>query len=182
MKKLLLVTATATLLTISAQAVQINGTIDIGAFDSTVTINKALNTVTFVDSGNLPGANAVVNSATGNFVPFVLQQVNYANFSYSPLTVVNPLWQLSIGGLSFDLLSITSIDEGVPGLELHGSGIIHSALYEDTVGNWSFSANTTGTKFTFSSQTSTVPDGGTTVMLLGAALSGLGLIRRKLVA
>lgn len=27
-----------------------------------------------------------------------------------------------------------------------------------------------------------VPDGGTTVMLLGAALSGLGLIRRKLVA
>ena len=26
----------------------------------------------------------------------------------------------------------------------------------------------------------TVPDGGTTIMFLGAALSGLGLIRRKL--
>jgi hypothetical protein len=32
----------------------------------------------------------------------------------------------------------------------------------------------------FSPGTTSVPDGGTTVVLLGAALSGLGLVRRKL--
>jgi hypothetical protein len=69
-------------------------------------------------------------------------------------------------------------------LELTGTGmfsIIGGNPNDNTLGTWQLGFGESGASFTFQSTAATgVPDGGMTVMLLGAALSGLALIRRKL--
>ena len=164
-----------------AQAAQITGTIDIVASGSHVVLDKTANTVDFVDDNALPG-NALVSNGTGDFAAFIGSAATYADFTYSPLAVVNPIWTLVAGGLSFDLASITFISEAGTGLVLNGTGTIHSALHDDTPGTWSFSADTAnGGLFTFSSQTAAqVPDGGATAMLLGLGVLGMATLRRKL--
>ena len=79
-------------------------------------------------------------------------------------------------------LAATSNSTGITGL-----GTITDITSGDSVaGAYTFTFNkaTIGgtTKFSFSvtDVAASVPDGGTTVMLLGAALSGIALIRRKL--
>jgi len=167
----------------TVHAAFINGTIDIAAFGSYVTINKIANTVKFVDtSPSFPG-NALVVNGTGNFATFLAQPAFYANFTYAPLTVVNPIWTLTSGMVKFNLTSITSVDELGVGLILTGTGTIIALGYDATPGSWSFSADRAkpGAKFTFSSQTAAaVPDGGTTLLLLGGSLLGLSQLRRKL--
>lgn len=164
-----------------AQAAPITGTIDIVASGSHVVLDKTANSVTFVDDNAVPG-NALVSNGTGDFAAFVTQLVTYADFTYSPLAVANPIWTLVAGGLSFDLETVTFISEAGTGLVLNGTGTIHSALHEDTSGTWSFSADTaSGGNFTFSSQTAAnVPDGGATAMLLGLGVLGMATLRRKL--
>lgn len=168
-----------------AQAVQITGSVDIVASGSSVVIDKSANTVTFIDENALPG-NALVSNATDDFTGFIGQLATYANFTYNPLSVVNPLWTLVIGdgtlaGASFDLLSIDFINEAGAGLSLAGTGTIHAFGFDDTAGSWSFSADTAnGGRFTFSSQTAAhVPDGGATALLLGLGFLGMGFIARR---
>ena len=185
MKKLIKSAAVLTAVLViagSAQAVQITGHIGIGAFNAHAVIDQTANTVHFVDDDALAG-NSIINQATGNFSPLLGQMATYKDFTYSPLSVANPLWAtVTIGLASFDLLSITSVSETATGVTLSGSGMIHLAGFDDTFGNWSFSADATSpADFNWSSTTTgQAPDGGTTVMLLGAALSGLAIIRRKL--
>jgi VPDSG-CTERM motif len=102
-------------------------------------------------------------------------------------TIINPLW--SVGGFSFTLsppISITRVNNADPipdTLRLAGQGYITGpAGFDATIGGWTWSGELNGVStFTFSSTTlAGVPDGGTTVALLGAALSGLALLRRKL--
>lgn len=167
----------------AVQAIPVTGHIGIGAFASHAVIDKTANTVAFIDEDAVLG-NAIVNQTSGSFAGLLGQFASYANFTYSPLSVSNPLWTLVLGGASFDLTVINSINEGGNGLVLGGTGVIHLAGFDDTVGTWSFSADSTSpADVNFSSTTTAaVPDGGMTVTLLGAALSSLGLIRRKLVA
>lgn len=154
--------------------------IDITANGSHVVINMQNNTVDFVDDYPLVPGNARVSNATGDLAGFVFQSVMYNNFSYDPLTVENPIWSLTTGLASFDLLSINSIVESSAGLILTGSGVLHASGFDSTPGDWSFSANSTRTYFTFSNQTTAnaVPDGGSTVLLLGVAIIGLGILSR----
>jgi hypothetical protein len=54
----------------------------------------------------------------------------------------------------------------------------------NTTGTWNFSSQTLGqTSFTFSSTTTVpaaaVPDGGSTVAMMGASLLGLSIMKRK---
>ena len=170
-----------------AHAVSIQGTIDIGALGSHLIINKTANTVDFVDDVvALPG-NAIVANGEGNFAGLIGTPATYQDFTYSPLTVVNPLWSLIGPSVSFDLLAITSIDETGAGLVLTGTGTVHAAGFDDTPGVWSFSADTTASiastaRFTFSSQSAAVatPDGGATAMMLGVGVLGMAGLRRKL--
>lgn len=184
-KTLGLTLAAAGLMTITAQAVPITGDIFIASFGSYASVDQTANTVTFVDTSAAPG-NALVGGGTGDFASLMPgpTYVTYVNFTYNPLSVVNPIWStVTVGLASFDLTSITSISESASGLVLTGTGIISLAGFDNTAGTWSFGANTTdGTTFNFSSTTMAgVPDGGTTVVLLGAALSGLAWVnaRRK---
>jgi hypothetical protein len=53
---------------------------------------------------------------------------------------------------------------------------LYSLTLEDTISGRDVNISSLDTSL------STVPDGGTTAMLLGAGLSGLALLKRKLVA
>jgi hypothetical protein len=164
----------------SAQAAPITGGINIGAL-STVSINKTLNTVKF-SPGALPGVNALVSYSSGNLALLApaLTFGSYKNFSYSPLVVVNPIWKFNL--VSFDLTQVTSISESGSGLVLAGTGFLKAAGYDDTLGKWSFSADSSGGLFSWSStaMATSVPDGGTSMGLLGLSLLGLAGISRKL--
>jgi hypothetical protein len=89
-----------------------------------------------------------------------------------------PLW--SVGGFSFDLTSATVSSPG-SFLLVEGSGMLKAAGFEDTPGFWTFSTQGQAAQgvFSWSSSTNSVPDGGTTVALLGFSLLGLHGIRRK---
>jgi hypothetical protein len=76
---------------------------------------------------------------------------------------------------------------------LTASGTLPGPTYASTVGGGAIAANysltqvitvngstTAGASYSLDGSLTGVPDGGTTVMLLGAALSGLALLRRKI--
>ncbi len=105
------------------------------------------------------------------------------------------LWSYTTGGDTFTFSLITSTAAVLSGspltLSSTGSGTIWDSLgnYAATPGTWAFSTqdpsgtDTSGNPvFSFSAASGTVPDGGATVMLLGVALSAVGLLRKKLVA
>ena len=101
----------------------------------------------------------------------------------TPWVFANPTLSLwSVGPFTFDLLSATIVTQTGDFLNILGTGTIHGAGFDDTVGEFRFTATGTGTRFGFAALTSAVPDGGSTVMLLGLGLSGIGLIRRYLVS
>jgi hypothetical protein len=66
-----------------------------------------------------------------------------------------------------------------------GSGYVSGNGYSSTLMSWSFTAqdpyaSTDPVAWTFSASGASLPDGGSTVMLLGIALSGAALLRKKL--
>lgn len=181
----LLATGALALGALQAKAATIEGTIEIGPRFSTAEVDMVNDSVTFVDSSvDLAAGNAIVSLATGEFSGYLDALVQYEDFTYNPLTVDNPIWELVVGGLSFDLTAITSITETSAGIILTGTGTVDAtaAGYDLTPGTWSFSANTSngGASFSFSSTVSTVPDGGATAMLLGLGVLGMAGLRRKL--
>jgi len=120
------------------------------------------------------GTYAVVLDATP--VTFV----SPFNFTSPP---VNSLW--SFGGFSFDLTSVSNIvrlgDTESGGLILLGGGTLHATGFDNTPGTFSFSANSTSTEFRFGATNEAVgvPDGGSTIALLGLGLLGLSSLRRR---
>ena len=69
-------------------------------------------------------------------------------------------------------------------LVIEGNGIVSGNGFDPTAMDWSFTTQSSGgrtrTTFSFSANGVAVPDGGSAVMLLGAALSTLGMARRFL--
>jgi hypothetical protein len=112
---------------------------------------------------------------------------------FSPINV-NPannllgeqLWTVVIGGVTYALnvgsesQTFTSSSQ----LDLAGTGMFtDGTIADNTLGTWQLQFGETGDSFTWNATSATnVPDGGTTVMLLGVALSGLALVKRKLAA
>jgi hypothetical protein len=104
----------------------------------------------FTFTGN--GATAVVTSPT---LPFV---------------------QWSFGGYTFTLQSVASASTAGGAIAVNGAGFV-SFGGKNYSGVWSISG-TSGTQFNF--VTTTVPDGGSAVALLGVALTGIEGLRRML--
>ena len=171
-----------------AGAATIVGDIHLSAQGSTANVDFTANTVTF--SPAAPTNNSGVAFVTGHWTNLAINTpASYANFTYSPLAVTavggwaaGTLWQIDANSY-FVLNSITSVAEN-GGLVLQGLGTAHHDAFDPTPGLWSFSANSSGAAFSFASTTQVpppgVPDGGTTVALLGLALAGLAVARRKL--
>lgn len=143
--------------------------------------NNDINTISSI----VTFGNVSVTSSSGSFsaiapnTPVTMQGFNFATPTFN-----NPLW--SVGGFTFNLTSITGItrtDSVIDTLGLSGFGTISNGI-DSATGFWAWSGELNGqATFSFSSTTiAQVPDGGTTVMLLGGALAGLGLLRKKLSA
>ena len=90
----------------------------------------------------------------------------------------------AIGGFTFDLSSSTVTMRNATGLVVTGIGIIHGGPgFDDTEGTWDFHLSNAGGRphadFSFDSSADSVPDGGSAVALLGVALTGLEVLRRR---
>jgi hypothetical protein len=125
-----------------------------------------------------------VTPCTGTFGVFNDVDVEFAvynDFSFNPLGgSVTPLW--SVDGFSFNLTSVSSITRASNGVVLEGAGtLLGPAGFDPTAAIWSFSADETSAVFRFSSTTTaaSVPDGGSTAMLLWLGVAGLAAARRR---
>ena len=175
-----------------AQADQITGQI---SFAGVVRLNSpSLLTATAVNQWRdvfnaNPGFANVSGSPTGDFGAFV-NAGDLASFA-TPwtfgLVVGGPqtaLW--SVGGFTFDLISSTVDTRTAVDLVIHGTGTITGNGFDATPGTWDFHISNAGGQnhqsFSFTASTSGVPDGGSAVALLGIALAGIEVVRRKIKA
>jgi hypothetical protein len=133
-------------------------------------------------------------TVSGDYLGTSGEAVDVTPWTWAPTTAstpINPLWSFMSGGITYAFdLSVMHEDYVSPtGLVLSGFGTAHitGAGVEklDTSGRWNFSAQTLGeSSFTFSSTTraASVPEGGSTAVMLGGVVCCLGMISRKLKA
>jgi hypothetical protein len=137
-------------------------------------VNTVLNPITVnIATGDLAGAGAPITFAT----PIGVN-------GNAPSLVGLQLWSATKGLITYSLKVTSEAQTFTSGIQLNmaGAGILMDGTAADnTAGTWQIGFGVSGNSFTWqSTSASNLPDGGTTAMLLGAALSGLALIRRKL--
>jgi hypothetical protein len=169
-----------------AQAVPIQGNINFAGavrFD-TNSLATATRVVTWYDSNNNAGFSSVQAGATADFgaIAAGTQATMAQPWIFNPSTPTPSLW--SAGGFTFDLLSSTVVTQNANFLIITGTGIVSGNGFDPTSMEWSFTAQSAGGKtrtiFSFSANGVGVPDGGSAVALLGLALTGIEVLRRKL--
>jgi hypothetical protein len=105
-----------------------------------------------------------------------------AQWILSPSTLTPGLW--SVGGFTFDLLSSTIVTQNVQSLFITGTGIVSGPGFDPTNMEWNFTTQSSRgilrTILSFSADGVAVPDGGSAVALLGIALTGIEVLRRRL--
>jgi hypothetical protein len=124
-------------------------------------------------------------ATTGDFAAhtFNLEHVKMGKpWSFNPSLPKPGLWK--VGGFTFDLASSTIVHQDAFFLNITGTGIVSGNGFTPTPGDWTFTATYsnggTHSHFGFQAETNTaVPDGGSAVALLGIALVGVEVLRRK---
>jgi VPDSG-CTERM motif len=178
--KLTLAVLAAALVTSGAQAVMVDGAITFagGAIFDTDSLATATRVNTFLD--------VTVQSRDGDFAAFVAvgdDTTMAVPYIFTPSTPTPGLW--SVGGFTFDLDGSVVELQNADFLVISGTGTITGNGFDPTSGMWRFSTQEpdAGGVFSFSSsgEFNGVPDGGSTVALLGLGLTGVWLIRRKFV-
>lgn len=164
----------------SASAANINGGI---TFTGGVTLDTgSASTATQV----LTWQNTEVESLDGDFAGFVAAG-DAATFT-APWTFNSgahaALWQ--VGGFTFDLIGSSIAFQGMGSVIVSGTGTISGNGFDPTDGVWRFTTQNPSAdgifSFSASVESVSVPDGGLTIALLGAALSGLVFLRRRVSA
>ena len=151
-------------------------------FDTT-SLKTATRVVTWFDSHGNAGFSSVQVGATGDFsgIAAGTKAAMPHPWIFNPSTPTPGLW--SVGGFKFDLLSSTIVTQNVNFLTITGTATISGNGFDPTSATWAFSTqNSSGrpkTFFSFSADDA-VPDGGSAVALLGIALTGIEVLRRKL--
>jgi hypothetical protein len=185
-----MVSATLAVGMVSAvQAIPITGSIGFtGAFvQNGGTAGNLASATSFTILNTVPNP-ITIHDATGAFVgagaPIVFAPSVGVNGN-APSLVNAQLWSVLNGLTTYSLTVTTEGQTFTSGIQLNlaGNGILHDGnAADDTAGVWQIGFGVSGNSFTWQSTSSTsgVPDGGATVMLLGAAVSGLALLRRKL--
>ena len=168
-----------------AQASPINGDIQFAGevqFD-TNSLATATRVVTWFDVFHNAGFSSVT-SGTGDFAGIApgTQATMGQPWIFNPSTPTPGLW--SVGGFTFDLLSSTIMTQNASTLVIDGTGIVSGNGFDPTVMDWMFTTQSSGgrtrTTFSFSANGLAVPDGGSAVALLGLALTGIEVLRRRL--
>jgi hypothetical protein len=173
---------------VGVQAQPINGDIDFSGF---ATLNTGIASATAYtsiydvtvdpsgNSGSFTGFNTTLTPHTATFNTF---SFGGNTLNPNPLT----LWTATDGSGNVWKLIATSVTITLQNgtfLDLSGNGTIYENGGDATSGVWTMddtSASGLATVTFGSSSQATVPDGGTTVLLLGAALTGLAVIKRYL--
>lgn len=162
-----------------AQATMIDGSITFsgGAVFDTMSLATVTRVNTFSD--------VIVQSRDGDFSSVALgASVTMAMpWIFTPSTPTLGLW--SVGGFTYDLTSSTVVFQSADFISISGTGTISGNGFEPTQGTWNFTSQEPDANgvFSFSAGTSGqpgVPEGGTTVALLGLGLAAVELIRRKM--
>lgn len=170
----------------TASAVAITGEIDFGG---TALLDSSLDTATQVTTFyNVFGAanTASVLLTSGSFTSIAngSNAVFASPYIFNPSTPTPNLW--SVGGFTFDLTSSSIISQSATFLNITGSGVLSGNGYDATIGAWSFTiTNASGGdpatgRFGFNASNAALPDGGTTVALLGLSLVLVEAGRRAL--
>ena len=170
---------------VSVRATAINGSIDFnGNFTQNGGSPPDLTTAT-----TLSVSGTTVGAASGDLAGATL-----ASFATpigvngnSPSLVGGNLWSVQVGSYFFWLVVNTEVQGTTTSteLDLAGTGTLKSNNpgFSSTAGTWSIDfTDNNPSKFTWQSASANIPDGGTTVLLLGVALSAMGLFRKKLMA
>ena len=173
--------------TASLHAAPITGGVAIGGDYTSDATGGNLMTATTITT--IPGT-FTASDLSGTFASGTITDITFA----SPITV-NPagnlvpnkvLWTLKIGTTTytFTVNSETQTVDVPTDLSLTGAGTFSDNAGDASVaGTYTLGFTATGGTFSFSGDNQVnVPDGGTTAMLLGGALMGLGLLKRKLMA
>jgi hypothetical protein len=168
-----------------AQATSITGDIQFAGETQfeTNSLATAHRVVTWFDVFHNAGFSSVT-SGTGDFAGIApgTQATMAQPWIFNPSTPTPGLW--STGGFTFDLLSSTIVMQNASTLVIEGNGIVSGNGFDPTAMDWSFTTQSSGgrprTTFSFSANGIAVPDGGSTVALLGVALTGIEVLRRKL--
>ena len=165
-----------------AQADQIKGAILIGGrviLDAP--LGSATTVTTWFDVFQTPGLSSVLATSDDFSSVLLLSSATMATpWVFNPSTPTPGLW--SVGGFTFDLTSATIVTQISNFLNVEATGVIHGIGFDDTPGTFQFTVTGSGVRLGFAALTTAVPtpDGGATVMLLGAALGALGIARRFL--
>jgi VPDSG-CTERM motif len=167
-----------------AQATAIQGNILFAGsvqFD-TNSLATATQVTTWYDLNGNAGFSSVAFGGTGHFAGILAgTQATMAQWIFSPSTPTPGLW--SVGGFTFDLLTSTIVTQTANFLSIAGTGIVSGNGFDSTNMEWSFSTQNAGGGtnliFSFSANGAAVPDGGSAVALLGIALTGIEVLRRK---
>ncbi len=169
-----------------AQAALISGNINFAGavtFDTT-SLATATRVTTWFDSNGNSGFSSVQIGATGDFagIGAGTQATMAQPWIFVPSTQTLALWK--VGGFTFDLNSSTIDTQSKTNLTIEGSGIVSGNGFDDTPMNWMFTTQNAGGQnmqfFSFSANSTAVPDSGSAVALLGLALTGIEVLRRKL--
>jgi hypothetical protein len=127
----------------------------------------------------------VVSASTGTFAGLTGSSVAFVpSFMFDPFAPVLSLW--SVGGFSFDLLTVTVISRvsflDQTSINLGGTGIIRSGG-DASEGSFFFSAQGGGSPLTFSFSATDIAGAAIplpgTLALLGFGIAGLGVMRRR---
>lgn len=179
-----------TAMAVSAHAASITGQINIQT--GSVILNP--NTLGTATSAN--AATGIVTSVEGSYpMSLIGDTASYSafNFAVGP-QAITPLWTVTDSGggftYSFNLTNISTFNQSSQQVFLAGSGMLTSsnANLTPTNGLWTYNITSadgspTNGVFSFQSNNVAVPDGGSTLVLLGLSFFGTALIaaRRKLV-
>jgi hypothetical protein len=125
-------------------------------------------------------SSVLATSDDFSFVPLLSPATMATPWVFNPSTPTPSLWHVGIW--TFDLTSATIVTQLPNFLNVEATGVIHGTGFDDTPGTFQFTVTGAGISLGFAALTTAVPtpDGGATVMLLGAALGALGLARRFL--
>jgi hypothetical protein len=161
-----------------AQAVPIGGTIEFVGFGGSTTTNGNTTTIDFSDAMWTASGTGDYSNTAG--IQTTFKSINYTGTGANALLAgpVSPLWTFKLGATtySFELTGVSFAYNGSAISTLAGSGIASITGYDPTPGSFVF-----GSVFQFVSGAATsVPDGGSTIALLGLALVGVEGLRRRL--
>ena len=130
------------------------------------------------------GANAFVTAGSGSFAGTIGSLVNFHNFNFSPLGSQTTLWSFVSGGINYALKMTTAnvVSQNSNQINLTGGAILTatgSTNFAPTIGSFQFTANASGSSFSYSSSAQ-VPEPAS-LALFGIGILGIGFsqIRRR---